>query len=432
MRRCLACALLLLFTALPARAQSARDQLRNLFHFGSCDTLVCLNVGTASTAHGTHYNPDAATSLTTLINFLGAGIETSVSNVPLGGTSSGITITFDQNGLPVATQGSMGSVFGERSQMLGRGRALFGVSVTSGSFTKLRGVSLTSLNTTLVHEDEAPTDDLGDPQYEFDTLHVTTSLHASVTTYTTFLTYGLSNRVDVGVAIPVVHFSFDGRSIGTVYNVFGGPLHYFSQDSLGNLQFTDTTRSSASVTGIGDIALRVKVNLTQTPRGGTALLTDIRLPTGRKDDLLGTGHLDVRALAIASGRFGAFSPHINAGYYFRGGDENSAALGTVGFDALVAPRFTVAADLIGEWQMGDSKIPLPPAARFADGSMVRRTTLPDMRDDVLGGSFGAKLGIGSVLTAVANVIVPFTNGGLRSSAIWTVGGELNYGMKFTK
>ncbi|HEX5438683.1 MAG TPA: hypothetical protein VFW98_16145 [Gemmatimonadaceae bacterium] len=424
---------LLLLAGVPVQAQSAHDKLRSLFHFGTCDTLVCLNVGTSSAGHGSHFNPDAAITLTSLINFLDNGIGTSVSDIPLGGTSSGTTITFDANGMPVTTHGSSGPIFGERSQTLGRGRALFGINVTGAKFDKLRGVELSDLNSTLTHEDVAPSPDLGNPQYEFDTLHVHTDLDASFTATTIFLTYGLTNRVDIGVAVPIVSFTFSGTSTAQLFNTYGGTLHYFRRSADGSVTLADTTSSSSSTRGLGDIALRLKVNLAQSPRSGAALFTAVRLPTGERENLLGTGYLSAQGLAVLWAHYGAFSPHVNAGYRYRGGSgQNSAALGTVGFDLLAGPAVTLSADALGQWQIGASKLTLPPPVTFDDGSVIPRTTIPEEKDNVLGASVGAKLSLGQDFTAVANVILPLNNGGLRSRAVWTVGLEKNFGVRFTK
>src|SRR5207245_6852626 len=127
-----------------------------------------------------------------------------------------------------------------------------------------------------------------------------------------------------------------------------------------------------SATGIGDIAARVKVSVTQSERPTFALLGDIRFPTGSEDDLLGSGHLATRGLGILSARFGAFSPHANVGYLFRSGDlQNNAVLATVGFDHLMAPWATMAVELVSELQVGESKLRLPGHVTYV--TPVRRT-----------------------------------------------------------
>src|SRR5205807_9914668 len=112
--------------------------------------------------------------------------------------------------------------------------------------------------------------------------------------------------------------------------------------------------------GVGDIAPRVKGDLTRSERTKFSVLADVRFPTGIADDLLGSGHLAARGLGILSARFGAFSPHANFGYLYRSGSsENSAVLATVGFDHVMAPWAALAVDLVSELQVGASKLRLP-------------------------------------------------------------------------
>ena len=107
---------------------------------------------------------------------------------------------------------------------------------------------------------------------------------------------------------------------------------------------------------------------------------------------------------------------------YRSGDtENSAILTTLGVDALVAKSVTVAADVLGQWQVGDSKLVLPGPARYIDGSVVSRTDIPDKRNDLIAGSIGAKVQIARAFTAIGNLLIPFSDGGVRTNVTWTVG-----------
>jgi hypothetical protein len=113
------------------------------------------------------------------------------------------------------------------------------------------------------------------------------------------------------------------------------------------------------------------------------------------------------------------------GYLYRSGSSaNSAVLGTVGFDALVAPPVTVAVDVLSQFPTGTSDV--PPPVEYIDGSVVRRTTIPDKRDNLVGGSAGVKISLPAGFTAVGNAIVPFTHGGVRSTVTWTAGLEKNF------
>ena len=407
-----------------ARAGSMRASLRDVFHLGSCEQLICLSAASPG-EHGQHYNPAAQAVAETVVGFLGRAIQTSVANIPLGATSSGTLFEIGPGGVPVPVAGSTGPIFGERAQTLGRGRVLVGVNASGSAFQSLRGVPLGGLRMTLAHEDQEPSG-LGNPTLERDTLAVRTALDANMTAMSVYLSYGLTNRIDVGVVLPLVRLSIDGTSEGTFVPATGTPLHFFD-GTIAEPVLTAATRSSASTTGLGDVAVRAKFNLAQSPRAGAAFLTDVRLPTGDEDDLLGSGELSVRGLLVTSARVGQMTPHANLGFVWRGGDDqNSSLLGIVGFDALAAPNLTLAADVLGEFQVGESRLALPAPIRYIDGSTVRSTNIPTARDHQLSASVGAKYLLARDFLAVSNVILPLGDNGMRANVFWTFGLERGF------
>jgi hypothetical protein len=226
--------------------------------------------------------------------------------------------------------------------------------------------------------------------------------------------------------VPLVHLTFNGTSIGTIVKNSPGPAdHYWSGNPL-NPKLVDTTHSRGNATGIGDMAIRLKANLYQSATSGFALLADLRLPTGDQNNLLGTGTVSWRALAIASTRIGFVEPHVNAGYEYQNANtETGAALTTVGLDARLAPPITFAGDVIGRWSVGPN-VTLPTAASYVDGSVVPRTSFPTRRDDELDGSVGLKIAVGGGLTALGNAIFPIYDRGVKSNLIWTVGLERSF------
>ena len=123
---------------------------------------------------------------------------------------------------------------------------------------------------------------------------------------------------------------------------------------------------------------------------------------------------------MLSGRVGDISPHANVGYLYRAGQsQNDAVLATGGFDDQIAHGVTLAADVVSELQVGHSKLVLPQAVQIE--SPFRRTitptTIPDIRDDIVSGSFGFKFTTSSKMTIVTNALVPLNAGGLRSNLI---------------
>jgi hypothetical protein len=387
--------------------------------------------------HGNHFIPSAVASNGTVISFLTNSIGSNVANVPVSSTSGGSTFSFE-GGTPVRTSTSAGPVFGERAQTLGRGRVLAGLSRTGVNFKTMRGVSLDDIHFTFTHANtDFPGCDsiaggdcslLGVPSVENETISLDLALDVKLTVTSFLVTYGLSDRLDVGVVLPIVTTSIEGSTNAQI-NPFGPPpaVHFFGGTPESPV-LTASRFVRGSATGLGDVDARVKLNLRRGDPVAVGVLADVRFPTGSESDLLGSGAWAARGLAIVSARFGSFSPHANVGYLYRGGDfESDAVLGTVGFDHLLAPWATLAVDLISQLQVGDSplQVPGPVIIQAPYTRTINPSEIPDGRDDLVDGSIGVKLTAAPGLTVVGNTEWPLNRGGLRADVIWTVG--LEYG-----
>jgi hypothetical protein len=435
---------LLLLSAPRLAAQNLRHELDDLFIFGDGEDPLFLggtgdpNNPESVRIHGNHFVPAAVASNGTVISFLTNSIGSNVANVPVSATSGGSTFSFE-GGVPVRTSTSAGPVFGERAQTLGRGRVLAGLSRTGVAFKTIRGVDLDRLRFTFTHAnsdfegcDSIAGGDcslLGVPVLENETIDLDLSLDVRLTVTTFLLTYGLTDRIDVGVALPVVATRLEGTSQAQI-NPFGPPpaVHFFG-GTPDNPVLTASRFVRGSSTGLGDVDGRVKVNLRRGDPVAVGVLADVRFPTGSEDDLLGSGAFAARGLAIVSAHFGDFSPHANVGYLYRGGAfETDAVLGTLGFDHLLAPWATLAVDLISQLQVGDSPLQVPDLV-VIQSPYVRTITpsiIPDRRDDIVDGSLGLKLTTTTGLTVVGNGEWPLNRGGLRPNVIWTLGLEYNF------
>jgi hypothetical protein len=380
----------------------------------------------ATNGHGSHFLPDLAAGNGAILGFLDAAIGSNASNVPLSASSSGVTFKF-VGGLPVRTSGSLGPVFGERAQTLGKGRFVVGGNLSGLGFSSLRGVPLDEIVLNFSHQDVPPAG-LGQPLRENDVLQVRLNLNVNLLVSTAFATYGLTDRIDLGIAIPLVHTSLQGRSVGQ-FIPFGIPTsHFFAGDSLHPV-LTANAATFGSATGLGDIALRIKGNIRSTEKLGLAVMADARLPTGSQEDMTGAGHLSLRALAIASARFGDFSPHLNVGYALRSGKgRNDVVLATGGFDQPIAPWATMAVDVISEWQVGASDLVLPQTVvyEFPVERTVEPTNIPEMRDHRVNGAFGFKFRTPGGPILVTNALVPLRRGGLQANLVWTLGLDANF------
>jgi len=412
---------------LAAQRPHLRDRLNDLFSFGTCGRPLCLdNSVNATNGHGDHFLPDLAASNGALISFLNDAIAATASNFPLPASGSGVTFKF-VNGLPVKTSTSLGPVFGERAQTIGKGRFVIGSNLTGIAFRSLRGVPLQGLILTFTHDD-VPPEGLGQPLRENDLLQVRLDLNVNLLVSTVFVTYGVTDRLDLSVTVPLVHSSMSGRSTGQ-FLPFGIPTsHFFAGDSAHPV-LTANAATFGSATGFGDVAARVKATLLDHDHLRFALMADARLPTGSAEQLTGSGHFGFRGLAVASGQFGETRPHINVGYGIRGGrGANDALLLTAGFDQLVASWATLAADFISEWETGQNTLTPPSSVtfQFPVERTVQLTNIPDIRDHRVSGSLGFRFRTpgGPILTT--NALVPLRRGGLQSGFIWTVGVDLSF------
>ena len=442
MRRCLCSLVGLTLVATALEAQGLRDKISDLFIFGAGQDPLFLSGTAGSDAatalHADHFVPSAVSDNGTLISFIGTAISQNVANIPVSATSGGSTFHFE-GGAPVRTSVSPGPVFAERAQTLGRGRVFVGANVNRQHFETLRGVSLNDIQMTFTHENVtgpncdalvgASCDPYGVPTHENDVIALRLALDIDMTVTSFFVSFGLLDRVDIGVVLPIVSSSLRGTSDAPIIPFGGTTAQHFFGGTPDNPVLTTSRFVEGSATGIGDVAARVKVSITQSERTTFALLGDVRFPTGSEDDLLGSGHLAVRGLGILSSRFGAFSPHVNVGFLLRSGDlQKDALLATVGFDHVMAPWATMAVDLVSELQVGASKLRLPGIVTYdlPFRRTVDPTNIPRERDDQTNASFGFKFATGSGIMLVANTLWPLNRGGLRPNVVWTAGLEYNF------
>lgn len=277
---------------------------------------------------------------------------TQISSYPLPSPGGGFTYELDPAlGVLTRSSESFGSVFGERADTIGKNRFNFGINHSAFSYEKLGRYDLRDGDLKLVftHQDVNNDHSNFQPWVEGDiiTAQLFLKVQSDITAF--IVNYGVTERLDVGAAIPMVNVSLDARSNLAVQRLATGitsPIHVFRNGTQ-----NDVISQSGSASGVGDVALRVKYGLLKQPRRGVALAVDVRLPTGEQRDLLGTGAARVGVTAIGSFTTGRFSPHLNLGYSVSQDvddlEQPNELTYVVGFDLAVSPRLTLGADLLG-------------------------------------------------------------------------------------
>jgi hypothetical protein len=436
--------LLLALIGSPLRAQALEDRITDLFIFGEGGQVLFLG-GSAGAdnpqiqAHGSHFIPSAVEGNATIISFLTNAVGSNVANLPVSASSGGETFRFE-GATPVSTSISPGPIYAERAQTLGSGRLFLSLTRTGLSYETLRGVPLDALSLVFTHAnvdfpgcDETFGGDCsryGIPELENEVIDFRLGLDVQVDVTAFALTYGVNDRIDLGVVLPLVKTSLRGTSEASIVP-FGAPdppAHFFAGTEDDPI-LTASRFVEGSSSGLGDVSARVKVKLREASPVSLAVLAEGRFPTGSEEDLRGSGAVALRGIGIVSARFGDFSPHANIGYQYRGRElDPDVFLLTAGFDQLLSSWATLAADLISEFPIGSSEIPVPEDAVLEEPfrRTIHTSTIPDRRDDIINASLGLKLSVPRAVTIVANGAFPLNRGGMRPDVLWTLGFEYTF------
>lgn len=424
-----------LLVGLSVNAQSMRDNITTTFNDLLSDRLE-LSPG----QHGEHFLPSNVASSDATINAFTNFVTSNISSFPLSSTSAGLTFDFS-SGQPVSTTTSLGPIFAERAQTLGQGRFNFGLNFTNLGLNKIRGLDMEDLRFTFTHEDVGAAG-LGDSDNEFDNvdLFMNMNLNASILAFVG--TVGITDRIDIGVAVPFVNLSMEADPMAVMNSyttvVQGFPNHFFAGENGDTLLSAPLDAISDDATGIGDMAVRLKVNFVNDRAINVAALAEYRAPTGDEENFLGAGAASYKGALILSGNVGDFSPHANIGYEVRSSDLDRNEFEVfLGFDQKVSETFTLAVDLLAELEVGSQieELTFPEnvtvSRTFGENivytQVVDVTNIPRFDNDhQLNASFGAKFNPKEGLVVVSNVFIPLNDGGVRSNFIPTVGFEFSF------
>ena len=426
----------------PAAPQDGglKSRFAELFTFGTgcgSDVLFCLRSGSGAPDFAQEaFSTNANATARELTLFLQGAITLGIATVPAPSAGSGETFRLSALGIPVRNEEkSLGPIFAERALTLGKGNFLLGANLTVLRFENLRGTPLEDLQFNVVQRDLPPEGPpLGDPAIERTYLSVTTRMAFEARVANLFMTAGLTDRLDVGVLVPIVQATISGFSDAEIIIgegedpaagfSFGGPTE---DPQLRERSVVPQERA----TGLGDISIRGKYRFTESEEAlGLALLTDIRLPTGRDKDFLGSPGAWVQALGVLSLDAGrGLTPHANGGVVLRSGEgQRNALVMAMGFDHLTSERLTIAGEILAQRPLGPNPLVRGEVTirnNVGQDTSIPSSNLPTLRDNIFDGALGAKVRLWKVV-ALGNVIVPLNDGGLRSQTLWTFGLQASF------
>jgi hypothetical protein len=214
---------------------------------------------------------------------------------------------------------SFGTFFVERASTSGRGRVSFGASASTADYDQLDGLSLT--DGTLV----TTANKFRDETSPFDTESLTLKMHTN--TLTLYGSVGVTDRFEIGGAIPLVKLHLEGTRV----NVYRGQ------------QFVQAS-GSADASGVADTAVRAKYTLVSAPDAGFAIAAEVRLPTGDTANLLGAGSTAFRLVAVGSAERAHVGIHGNGAFVWGGVSDEADLRGAMTY--AVSPRVTATGELL--------------------------------------------------------------------------------------
>ena len=323
------------------------------------------------------------------------------STQPVPSPASGFVYTFDPSaGVYARSSKSFGPILAERADTIGRRRFFLGFAFQRFVFDKVDGVSPHSLQVAI----PAPGGQINE--------NVNFDLQLNQTT--AFMTYGVSNRVDVSLAVP----------FSTVYGSVVFNAAYLPTQAPGTpIQFFAQGKHTAS--GLGDVNVQWKGVVIRKESAAVAVGTVLRLPTGDEYEALGAGTIGVKPFIAGSFSYKKLSPHLNLGYQLNGKSILSGNILTgvkrhlpdqfqyaAGVDVGVSRRLTLDFDILGaEVVHGD---------RLIQGQGFIRKSY-----NMTNGAAGFKVNLVGNLLLVANVLFRLNDAGLRVKVAPLVG--LSYG-----
>jgi hypothetical protein len=252
---------------------------------------------------------------------LAEALSVALATTPMASSSGGFAYRFNSElGTVERVSETFGPAFVERALVPPAGRFSVAVSFRDMRFNELDGLPLGEGSGILTVANR-----FRDEPAPFDQETLALNLRASTVTVTA--SGGVGGRVEIGAAVPFVRLRLDGART----NVYRGqPFIQASGD--------------ATAAGLGDVALRVKFQPIAIAAGGVSVGADLRLPTGREEDFLGSGEYTLRLLLIGSAESGPFALHAN-GSFTRGGAAEGFG-GATAISVAVNSRVTVSGEML--------------------------------------------------------------------------------------
>ena len=344
-------------------------------------------------------------------NFFNTSFATALSQLPLATPASGFVFQL-VNGVLTESDKSFGPIMTERGETIGRHKLFVAFTFQQFSFDNIDGTGLGNVPILLSFHNSNET------VYTATTNHIS----ATVNQYAGFATFGLTDRVDISIAVPIERVSLGMASSGTEYAVGGAQASF--QEYIPGI-----------ASGFGDVVLAAKGTAWYSKDERTALAfgAELRLPSGDALNFLGSGAVGIKPY-VALSRAGRISPHANLGYQWNSdsvlaqnanGQEEQLPTSFFyyfGADLNAAKRLTLVADFLGQEVFNAPRISAPTVVNVQSLGRSFPSVEPyngSYADENM--ALGFKLNPGDHFLLTGNVLLRLNHGGLRSDVVPLVG-----------
>jgi hypothetical protein len=359
-------------------------------------------------------------------DFLANRVITQSQTFPQASTASGFSFTW--NGpTPTLDSQMFGPLFGDRGRTNGRGKLSATLTLQNLKWEKLDGSQIRNDQTGLLWGDDAyadfgngPAGYVGRCRMDIDSL--ITSLA---------MTYGITDRLDVTLSVPLVHTTVEGSNEFLDYVVQpGGQVTIDPEVTFFFPQGRYFVKGSS--TGLGDMLAGFTYAVVKNETAALGLTARVNIGTGSFEDMTGTGETQVSGGVVGSYESGVIAPHFTLAYFGANDVLFDEARGVIGLDVRAVPnRLTLSAELL--------------ARRMMDVQGLKATrVLATVQSPITGDSFdisdfeatrsdyslyfvnlGGKVRLSGQLLGTAYVLIPWGSQGLvAQKPSWNVG--LNY------
>ena len=171
--------------------------------------------------HSAHFN----SSFESDFSQFNTALATQLLALPLPSPASGFTYSFDPSlGVFTRTSHSFGPILTERAETIGKKKFTLGFSFQRFNFDSIEGIPLNNVSAVFTHDDAAL---LGGRQ---DVISTSTRIEARVDQFTFFSTVGLTDHVDLSVAVPIINTELNLSSHATLQRIGTNDpkIHFFA------------------------------------------------------------------------------------------------------------------------------------------------------------------------------------------------------------